>query len=182
MNPVELRTERLLLREFRRSDVPVLHQYNLHPALQRFEDGPPVTEYQFYQIVQDIIAEQNQEPRQSFYFIMERLEDQQVMGSIYLAIRDAAARQAELGYMLGFDYWGCGYTTEAGRCLVDFGFTTLRLHRIYAEVISENMASVRVLEKLGMRREALLRENRWFHNRWWNTCIYAILEHEGEGG
>lgn len=175
---MELRTERLRLREFEREDVPVLHRFNLHPALQRFEDGPPVTEYQFYQIVQDIIADQHEDPRRNFYFVIERLADEELIGSIYIAVRDANARQAEIGYMLGVDFWGSGYATEAAKCILDFGFESLALHRIYAEAISENRASVRVLEKLGMQREGLLRDHRWFQNRWWSTCIYALLEDE----
>ncbi len=175
---MELRSERLRLREFEREDALVLHRYNLNPALQRFEDGPPVTEYQFYQIVQDIIADQHEQPRRNFYFVIERLEDAELLGSVYIAVRDSNARQAEIGYMLGAEFWGQGYATEAARTVLDYGFETLALHRVYAEALSENHASVRVLEKLGMRREALLRHHRWFQERWWDTCIYALLEDE----
>ncbi|MAS33206.1 MAG: GNAT family N-acetyltransferase [Anaerolineaceae bacterium] len=173
-----LNTERLLLRELEQSDVPVLYRYNLHPDFRRYEDGPPVTEYQFYQIIQDVIAEQHEHPRRSYYFALVRHSDAQLIGSCYIAIRQPEARQAEIGYMLGVDFWNQGYTTEAARRMVTFGFDTLAMHRIYAEVISENLASVHVLHKLNMRQEGLLRESRWFQNRWWDICIYSILQSE----
>jgi RimJ/RimL family protein N-acetyltransferase len=171
-------TERLLLREFELSDVAVLHRYQLHPHFRRFEESRPLTEYQFYRIVQDIIAEQASDPRQSYYFAIEQRQDGQVAGSVYIAVRQPEARQAEIGYMLGVDFWGQGYATEAARAVLGFGFETLAMHRIYAEALRDNQASIRVLEKLGMRREALLHENQWFQGRWWDTCIYALLEQE----
>ncbi|MBZ0302759.1 MAG: GNAT family N-acetyltransferase [Anaerolineae bacterium] len=175
---MNLQTERLLLREFVREDVHVLHQYSTHPALQRFEQGPPVSEFQFHRIVQDIIAEQSDEPRRSFYFVVERLADSRVMGSVYIAQRNQDREQAEIGYMLGVDFWNEGYATEAADCVIQFGFEVLRLHRIYAEAVCENLASIRVLGKLNMRREGVLRENQYFHSRWWDTCMYALLRHE----
>lgn len=177
---LELRTERLCLREFVDADIPVLHAYNLHPMARRYESGPPVSENQFRQIIYGILAEQAERPRQGYYFAIVR--DQQVIGSCYLAIRDMTHRQAETGYMLGYEHWGQGYATEAARAAVDFGFETLGLHRIYAEALSENTASRRVLEKIGMRQEGTLRETDYFDERWWHTCIYAILEHEWREG
>ena len=173
---MELKTRRLWLREFEKADIPVLYAYNQHPEFQRFEAGPLVSEYQFFQIIQDIIAQQAEQPRQSFYFAVVR--DHHVIGSSYVTIHDTKNRQAEIGYVIGFEHWGNGYATEAAQAVIRFGFETLKQHRIYAEVISENRASVRVLEKIGMQREAHLRENIYFHQRWWDTCIYAILEQE----
>lgn len=171
---VELQTARLHLREFDNADIPVLHAYNLHPAFRRYESGLPVSEYQFHQIVQGIIAEQAQPPRKRYHFVISRAA--QVVGSCYVAIRDMDHRQGEIGYMIGFEHWGDGYATEAARALLKLGFETLHLHRIYANAISENSASLRVLEKIGMRREGLLCETDYFQNRWWDTCIYALLE------
>lgn len=59
-----------------------------------------------------------------------------------------------------------------------FGFRELKLHRIWIQCIAENTASVRVLEKIGMRQEGHLHENEWVKDHWWDTLLYAILEHE----
>lgn len=173
---MELWTERLWLREFQQADIPVLYAYNQHPEFQRYEGGQPVSEYQFSRIIEDIIAEQTHTPRTSYYFAV--VNDTQVIGSCYIAVRHRDHRQAEIGYVVGYPYWRKGYATEAAQEVLRYGFETLNMHRIYAEVISENRASVRVLEKVGMRQEAQLCENTYFSGRWWNTCIYALLEHE----
>jgi RimJ/RimL family protein N-acetyltransferase len=66
---------------------------------------------------------------------------------------------AEFGYWLGRDYWGRGITTEAARLLAGYAFSTRRLRRLEAHVFAPNVASVRVLEKCGFEREALLRQS-----------------------
>jgi [ribosomal protein S5]-alanine N-acetyltransferase len=175
-----MNTHRLTLRALHQADVPLLYRFSLDPEFRRYEEGPPVTEEQFFHILRGILDEQMLEPRPSYYFGIVRQADDQFMGSCYIAPEISEHRQAEIGYMLGTPFWGQGYTTEAVRQVIAFGFTTLKMHRIFAEVISENQGSVRVLEKLGMRREGLLRDHRWFQNRWWDTAIYALRQPEWE--
>jgi [ribosomal protein S5]-alanine N-acetyltransferase len=90
-------------------------------------------------------------------------------------------RQAELGYWLGVPYWGKGYGTEAAREMLRYGFEVLHLHRIFATHFKHNLASGRILRKLGMRYEGCQRE----HFRKWNEFVdselYGILRHEWEG-
>ncbi len=89
--------------------------------------------------------------------------------------KNASATEAEIGYELNPAHWGHGYATEAARCVLNFAFKQLRVHRVWATCIADNQASVRVLEKLGMQPEGRLRENTWMKERWWDTLIYAIL-------
>jgi len=79
-----------------------------------------------------------------------------LIGSIGLEIK-RENNNAELVYWLGKDYWGQGYATEAARAIISYGFDELKLHRIYARYLSHNLASGRVLEKLGMTHEGRLR-------------------------
>jgi ribosomal-protein-alanine N-acetyltransferase len=62
-------------------------------------------------------------------------------------------RRAELGYWIGVPHWGKGYATEAAGAMVQYGFETLQLHRIFASHFADNLASARVLRKIGMRHE-----------------------------
>ena len=66
--------------------------------------------------------------------------------------------------------------------MADFGFQELKLHRISSWCIADNVASVRVLERLGMRMEGRLREERYFKKRWWDTLLYGLLEDEWRTG
>ncbi len=86
--------------------------------------------------------------------------------------------QANIGYELAPEYRGEGYATEVAQAMLAFGFEELRLHRIWARCAAENAASYRVLEKIGMRRERFLREEKWMKGRWWDTLVYGILDHE----
>ena len=98
--------------------------------------------------------------------------------SPHFKMKSADAHEADIGYELDPPYWGHGYATEAARAIVRFGFTRLRLHRIWSWCIADNVGSARVLEKVGMRREGRLRENAYFKGRWWDTLLYGMLEDE----
>jgi hypothetical protein len=74
--------------------------------------------------------------------------------------------------------WGLGYATEAARAIVDAGFRQPQLHRIWSTVDDENVASGRVLEKLGMQQEGLLRQDVNLRGQWRDSRILAILRHE----
>jgi RimJ/RimL family protein N-acetyltransferase len=87
-------------------------------------------------------------------------------------------QSGEIGFALHPDHHGHGYATEAARALVDYGFGEVGLHRIIGRLEARNLASARVLEKLGMRREALLIENEFVKGEWQSEIVYAILERE----
>ena len=90
-------------------------------------------------------------------------------------MEDREHRQASLGCAIARPYWGNGYALEAARSLVDFGFRTLPIHRLYAETNAENRAARDLAERLGMRLEGVLRHTKFFRGRWWDTAIYALL-------
>ncbi len=88
-------------------------------------------------------------------------------------------RSAELGIAIGErEFQGQGYGAEAIRLLLDYGFRTLGLHRIMLRVYSYNARAIRCYEKVGFRREGVLRESRWWDGRWSDDLIYSILEQE----
>jgi len=87
-------------------------------------------------------------------------------------------RVGEIGFMFHPDHHGRGYATESALPLMDFGFEVCGFHRIIGRLEARNGASARVLEKLGMRREALLIENELVKGEWQSEIDYAILERE----
>ena len=87
-------------------------------------------------------------------------------------------RQGEVGFMLHPDHQGHGYATEAGEAMLELGFETYDLHRIVGRLEPRNTASARVLERLGMRKEAHLIENEWVKGAWQSEAVYAILARE----
>jgi RimJ/RimL family protein N-acetyltransferase len=87
-------------------------------------------------------------------------------------------RCGELGFVFDPAHQGKGYATEAASALLPFAFETMGLHRVIGRTEARNTGSARVLEKLGMRREAHLVENEYVKGEWQSELIYALLEHE----
>jgi len=81
-----------------------------------------------------------------------------------------------MGGGLSRSHQGHHLIQEGAIALINFGFKELNLHRIYAETISENKAAIKLCEQLGMRREALFKDHRYFKSRWWDTVVLAMLE------
>ncbi len=177
---MEILTDRLKLREFVPEDWRAVQTYRKDPRYRRFYPILRASEAATRAFVQGIIEEQSRRPRTTYQFAIELGENGRLIGNVGIRLgkRQPEARQADLGYELDPRYWGKGYANEAARAVVNFGFETLQVHRIWAECLAENQASARVLEKLGMRLEGRLREDEYFKGRWWDTLIYAILEDE----
>jgi ribosomal-protein-alanine N-acetyltransferase len=116
--------------------------------------------------------------RTKFQLAVALRHDRRLIGTCGIRMASAGAHKGDIGYELSPGHWGQGYATEAARAIVRFGFTELRLQRIWSWCIAKNVGSARVLEKAGMRLEGRLREKEYFKGRWWGTLLYAILEQE----
>lgn len=173
---MKLETERLLLREFRFSDWPEVLAYQSDPRYQRYYPLSGRTPQEAQEFVQIFLGQQQEHPRRNFQLAITLKTNPNLIGTCGIRMDQSNAHQADLGFELSPNYWGNGYATEAAQAMLQFGFKTLHLHRIWSWCISENRASARVLEKLGMQLEGRLRENEWFKNRWWDSLVYGILE------
>ena len=175
-----LQTERLMLREFEEDDWLAVHEYASDPDVVKFMTWGPNTEEQTRDFVARQIASQREEPRNHYGLAVVLKRQNRLMGSIALNVSSPANRGGWIGYSLARQFWGHGYATEAARAVVAFGFEQLDMHRIFATCDPENVASARVLEKIGMRREGHLREHEWLRGKWRDSYLYAILQHEWE--
>ncbi len=92
-----------------------------------------------------------------------------------LVLRSAEHAEGELGYSVAPAHQGRGLATEATRALLAIGFDEVRLHRIIGRLEPRNVASGRVLERAGLRREALLVDNEWVKGEWQSEAVYALL-------
>jgi len=101
----------------------------------------------------------------------------QLIGAISLRMEKRFSH-AEMGYWIGRPYWNMGYATEAGRAVVDYGFRTLGLHRIFAHHMVRNPASGRVMQKLGMQYEGCMREHGMRWEKFEDLALYGILSSE----
>jgi len=102
----------------------------------------------------------------------------ELVGDLVLKWVSQTHAQGEIGYVVHPEHAGHGYATEASAALLGIGFGDLGLHRIVGRLDARNTASARVLEKLGMRREAHLVQNEFVKGEWCDEAIYALLADE----
>ena len=179
---VTLTTDRLILRELVNADAKALVDVFGDPDVVAFTEWETFTEVDQAERLIGWASRGAQEvPRTVFAFAISLPSDDghpsrggTLIGVSTLIVRDTGCRDAALGFLLGRSQWGRGFATEAARALVAYGFKHLGLHRIHALSRPANTASARVLEKLGMRREAHLRRNLWQKNAWHDTVVHAV--------
>lgn len=176
--PLILRTERLLLRDFVEADWEAVLAYQQHPLYLRYNAWTSRSAEEVRDFVQIFLDHQKQDPRIKFQFALILKSTGQLIGNCGVRRDAPAAHEGDMGYELAPEHWGKGYATEAARAVMRFGFTEMRLHRISAYCVADNVGSAHVLEKLGMRQEGRLREHRYFKGRYWDTLLYAILYEE----
>jgi [ribosomal protein S5]-alanine N-acetyltransferase len=173
-----LETERLWLRDFVEDDWKAVYAYQVNPHYSRYYNWTNRTEEEVKQLIRYNITSQATEPRRDFELALVAKDVNRVIGSCHLRITDYDRREASIGYELDPLDWGKGYATEASKRLLNLGFDELGLHRIWSQVIAENLRSGRVLVRLGMRLEGRLRETEFIRDHWCDTLLYAILDHE----
>jgi len=105
-------------------------------------------------------------------------EDGRFVGDVIIFHRSTVHRAAEVGYVFDPAFHGRGFATEATAALLGIAFEHVGYRRVIGRLDARNAASARVLEKVGMRREAHLVENEWFKGEWTDEVVYAILERE----
>lgn len=106
------------------------------------------------------------------------LPDGTYIGEVGLGLTSAQHRQGEIGYVFDPAYGGQGLATEAARLMVSLGFSSLGAHRITGRLDARNERSARLLERIGMRREALLKQNEFVKGEWTDELVYAVLAQE----
>jgi [ribosomal protein S5]-alanine N-acetyltransferase len=176
-----LETERLLLRPFTLADAPAVQE--LASAIEvasttlrvphPYEEGMAEAWIRTHVPAYEASTE-------ATYAILER-SGGNLVGAAGLVFEPAHV-QAELGYWIGKPFWGRGYATEAGRALLGFGFDRLGLNLIHAGHFTRNPASGRVLQKLGMRPEGLLRQRILKWGVFEDIAVYSILAAEWRAG
>lgn len=172
-------TERLCLRPFTRGDVEAVHAYRQREDVARHLFDDPMNREQCTELVQTRVGQTfMMADEDSIVLAIERRDNQHLVGEISLIMRSAASRQGELGYLLHPDAQGRGYATEAAARVLELGFAGAGLHRIYARCSIHNLPSWRLMERLGFRREAHLREHVFIKGEWAEELVYAQLEDE----
>jgi [ribosomal protein S5]-alanine N-acetyltransferase len=165
-------TARLSLRDFVKLDFDAIHAYSSDPRVTKYLFFGPRDTDSTADYLEGLLASQVEVPRTRFELAVEEIESGRVVGACDLSLIERNV--VDLGYMLGLADWGKGYATEIALALVDAAFFDLRADRIISTVDVNNQASIRVLEKIGMRWEAVFRKHRRAKNRWWDCHLFVL--------
>ncbi|WP_405743735.1 GNAT family N-acetyltransferase [Streptomyces sp. NBC_01525] len=179
--PYPLRTARLDLRPVTDDDFAAIHAYQRLPEVCRYLYWGPLDEAGSRKSVTTKATRTALHAEGDVLQLAAVVrETGTLIGDMTFVWTSATHRQASIGYVFHPAHHGHGYATEASRALLALGFDHLQLHRIQAELDARNTASARLLERLGMRREAHLVENEFLDGEWSDEVIYAMLAREWE--
>ena len=168
----EIRTARLILRSFRESDYDDLYEFLSQLENDEFEGHPEITYESGREHLKYRLGSEE-------FYAIELAESGKVIGNIYCGKRDFGAR--EVGYIINKSYQRLGYASEALLAVIAYAFRD-GVHRIFAECDPRNTASWKLMESVGLRREAHFKQNIWFRKdengipQWKDTYVYAITE------
>jgi len=176
---LQLESPRLILRSFQASDLENFLAYRNDPEVARYQSwNIPYTREQGLQFI-DLMKMASPTAQGEWYQVAVELKSTHAMiGDVAFCTLMYDQQQALMGYSLAHTYWHQGYGFEAVQTLLDYLFQERGLHRVIAECDVENVASWKLLEKLGFRREAHLIENVYFKGKYGSEYHYALLGHE----
>lgn len=172
----EIESERLILRSVTELDIAKIHLLNSSEEIARFNtSGIPESIEETNAILENWILENSKETKLRFTFAIELKKDTQLIGLIGINLGKIKYKNAEVWFKFDTKFWNKGYATEALKEILNFGFNDLKLHRIEAGCAVENIGSIKVLEKVGMLREAHTRKLLPLKSGWSDNYGYAKL-------
>ena len=169
-------TSRLLIRQFQEKDHTFLFEYLSNPIVYRFEPGEPIS----LEKAKELTLVRSQ--KTDFWAVILKSTSEMVGHLYFKQTEPKELLTWELGYIFNPVFHNNGYATEAAHALIHYGFNHFGIHRVIAHCNPENIASWRVLEKIGMTREGQFQKNIFFRRDidgsplWTDSFEYAILE------
>ncbi|MFZ4930611.1 GNAT family N-acetyltransferase [Chryseobacterium sp. Mn2064] len=167
-----IETERLILSQLQEKDIPFIVEYLQHRIYSDLTSNIP------YPYTEDDakfwlkISREAFESNSGYTFAIRDKEDH-IIGAI--GLHDREDDKAELGYWIGISYWNKGYVTEAAKAIVDFGFKELEINKIFATHFPHNPASGRIMEKIGMEKEAVLKQHIKKDGEYYDLTMYSVF-------
>jgi [ribosomal protein S5]-alanine N-acetyltransferase len=170
-------SNRLILTEISLADVEDIHRLHSFPEVDEFNTiRIPDNIEETKVLIRHMIEGQSDSPQKSFTWKIITKELHEFIGLAGMNLSCDKFKLGEIYYKLLPQYWGRGFGTEISKTLIKFGFEDLQLHKVEAGVATDNIKSIRVLEKSGMTREGLRRKILPIRGEWKDNFHYAIVE------
>lgn len=177
---IYMRSNRLILRQFSQQDVDPFYLYRSSPEVAQFQSWE---NYQYHDAELFVSKQSKCVPNQPgtwFQFAIALVETNQLIGDCALHTLLDEPRIVEIGFTLAEEHQGNGYASEAVRALLSYAFNDLKKHKVIAFIDVRNEKSIRLLERVGMRREGHFLENYMSKGQWVDEYQYSLLQSEWE--
>lgn len=178
MRDIRIETERLVIRELRGDDWRGIHAVESLPAVNRYQAYDAHTDQASRDLVERAEREAAKDPRVLYDLTVTRRDDDRVLGRGGLKRSGHELLVGEMWCVLAPADHGQGIVTEAARAIFELAFGTLGMHRLFGDCDPRNVASARLMERLGMKREAHHVQNVWAKGEWCDSWVYALLADE----
>jgi ribosomal-protein-alanine N-acetyltransferase len=176
LNPfTELQTDRLILRQVEEADAPEIYFLRSDDKVMQFLDKEKCKSLdealEFIQMIRKATAE-----NEGITWVICPKGEDKIIGNIALWRFDKPNHRAEIGYVLHPDFWNKGIMSEAMNAVLDYGFNTLKLHSVKANINPANHGSRKVLEKQGFVQEAHFKEDYYFRGKFFDSVILSLID------
>jgi RimJ/RimL family protein N-acetyltransferase len=172
---MKLETERLIIRPVEIDDKNEIFEYRSDAATNKFQGWIPES-LADVEIFIGNISKQINEPETWFQFVLIEKNTQKLIGDIGVHFFDIENKQVEIGCTLNKDFQNKGYATESVKKVIDCLFKKLNKHRIIASIDPRNLCSIRLVERIGFRKEAHFVKSLFINGMWVDDLIFALIE------
>ena len=178
---MQIKTERLLLREFARGDERAYLAYQADPRYSEFSGPEQSTPDHARELLCLFIAWATERPRQNYQLaIVDLRNSRQLLGCCGLRLKGQAGGSAEFGLELAAKEWGRGYAAEAARALIGFGFRDLGLSEVRSESVSANVRVIALARRIGLVEIGTRPGSAWMSERGWRYTAWQLTREQWE--
>ena len=174
-----LETKRLKLRPITLNDKNEILEYRSDKQTNKYQGWIPETIDDVVTFIEKTAKEIN-EPGTWFQLVIIEKETQKIIADLGIHFFDNENKQVEIGCTLNKDFQNKGYATESLKRVIDYLFNELHKHRIITSIDPNNKNSLRLVERIGFRKEAHFVESLFIHGEWADDLIYALIEKDWE--
>lgn len=173
----DILTERLHLRCLRPDDAKAMFAYRSSAAVAEYQSWVPESVGEVVSFIDEVSTRKFNTP--GWYQIGISLRDHsELVGDCGIHVLESDPRIAEIGITIAPDFQCNGYASEALNAVFNILFVQLGKHRVVASVDPRNLASMRLMERIGLRKEAHFLQSIWFKNSWADDVVFALLGSE----
>jgi RimJ/RimL family protein N-acetyltransferase len=173
-----MKTARLLLRPIRLDDAEAVFTYRSDLITNQYQGWIPKTIHDVYDFIEKRVTSTIDVVNTWYQLVITRKKDGELIGDIGIHFLDSDKKQVEIGYTLDKNQHGKGYATEAVTEIINYLFNELNKRRIITSMDPRNIKSIKLVERLGFRKEAHFKESIFMNGEWADDFVYAILKDE----